>query len=391
MESQDHVEEQEINLLELLHVVVRRKMLIIKICTIAVVAAVAYSLTLPNIYSATAKVLPPQKEGGGGLSALLGQAGGLAGLAAGGLGGGSDLYVGILKSRSVADAVIQRLGLVQVYKAQNLEAARRGLEGAVKVQAGKDGIISIVAEDEDPKRSAQLANAFVDELARTTVRLNLSKAGTERMFLEKRLDIVKKDLKAAEEELKAFSQRNKIVQVDSQAKASIEGVARLKADLATKEVQLAVLRSNQTDQSSEVKAVLTGIRRLRGELGALTGNGGVSESIPTIGNVPGVGLEYSRKLRELKIQEAIFEQLTKQYEVVKINEAKDSSSFQILDEAVVPVSKSKPRRSIIVILTAVGSLFVSVVLVFVQEFLAKLSDADRKIVDDIKKCTLSLK
>jgi len=391
MESQDHVEEQEINLLELLHVLVRRKMLIIKICTIAVVAAVAYSLTLPNIYSATAKVLPPQKEAGGGLSALLGQAGGLAGLAAGGLGGGSDLYVGILKSRSVADAVIKRLDLVQVYKAKNLEAARKGLEGAVKVQGGKDGIISIVAEDEDPKRSAQLANAFVDELARTTVRLNLSKAGTERMFLEKRLDIVKKDLKSAEEDLKTFSQRNKIVQVDSQAKASIEGVARLKADLATKEVQLAVLRSNQTDESSEVKAVLNGIRRLRGELGALTGNGGGSESIPTIGNVPGVGLDYSRKLRELKTQEAIFEQLTKQYEVVKINEAKDSSSFQILDEAVVPVNKSKPRRSIIVILTAVGSLFVSVVLVFVQEFLAKLSDADRKIVDDIKKCTLSLK
>ena len=391
MDPQGNMEEPEINLLELLHVVVKRKMLIIKICTITVVAAVAYSLTLPNVYSATAKVLPPQKEGGGGLSALLGQAGGLAGIAAGGLGGGSDLYVGILKSRSVADAVIKQLNLVEVYKAKSLESARKGLEGAVKVQGGKDGIISIVAEDEDPKRSAQLANAFVEELARTTVRLNLSKAGTERMFLEKRLDIVKNDLKVAEEDLKTFSQRNKIVQVDSQAKASIEGVARLKADLAAKEVQLAVLRSNQTDESSEVKAVLTGIRRLRGELGALTGNGGVSESIPAIGNVPGVGLEYSRKLRELKTQEAIFEQLTKQYEVVKINEAKDSSSLQILDEAVVPVNKSKPRRSIIVILAAACSLFASIVLVFVQEYIAKLSDADIIIIEDIKRSTLSLK
>jgi len=391
MDPQGNMEEPEINLLELLHVVVKRKMLIIKICTITVVAAVAYSLTLPNVYSATAKVLPPQKEGGGGLSALLGQAGGLAGIAAGGLGGGSDLYVGILKSRSVADAVIKQLNLVEVYKAKSLESARKGLEGAVKVQGGKDGIISIVAEDEDPKRSAQLANAFVEELARTTVRLNLSKAGTERMFLEKRLDIVKNDLKVAEEDLKTFSQRNKIVQVDSQAKASIEGVSRLKADLAAKEVQLAVLRSNQTDESSEVKAVLTGIRRLRGELGALTGNGGVSESIPAIGNVPGVGLEYSRKLRELKTQEAIFEQLTKQYEVVKINEAKDSSSLQILDEAVVPVNKSKPRRSIIVILAAACSLFASIVLVFVQEYIAKLSDADIIIIEDIKRSTLSLK
>jgi len=98
MESQDKTEEQEINLLELLHVLVKRKMLVIKMCSFALVASIVYSLVLPNIYSASAKVLPPQKEGGGGLSALLGQAGGLAALAAGGLGGGSDLYVGILKS-----------------------------------------------------------------------------------------------------------------------------------------------------------------------------------------------------------------------------------------------------------------------------------------------------
>ncbi|WP_226377601.1 GumC family protein [Citrifermentans bremense] len=379
------MEEQEINLLELVHVLVKRKMLIFKICTVGIVASVVYSLNLPNIYSATAKILPPQKEAGGGLSALLGQAGGLAGIATGGLGGGSDLYLGILKSRSVADAVIHRLDLTRIYQADNMEAARRSLDGAIKVQAGKDGIISITAENKDPNLSAQLANAFVDELGKTTIRLNLSKAGTERIFLEKRLELVKKDLVKAENEVKYFSQRNRIVQVDSQAKASIEAIARLKADLASKEMQLAVLSSRQTEHSPDVKAIQNGIRSLKTELSVLSGKGGVGEGIPSIGNMPGVGLEYSRKLRELKTQEAIFEQLTKQYEIAKLTEAKDSSSFQILDEAVIPVNKSKPKRSIIVILSTVAAFFVSIFTVFVQEYLSRIPDSDRTIIENIKR------
>ena len=383
-------EEPEFNMLELLQVLVKRKMLIIMICSITIVVSVIYSLTLANIYSATAKVLPPQKESGGGLSALLGQAGGLAGLAAGGLGGGGgDLYLGILKSRSVADAVIKRLDLTRVYKAKTIEEARNRLEGVVKVQASKDGIISITAEDRDPKLAALLANTVVDELGKTTVRLNLSKVGTERLFLEKRLDLVKKDLNAAEDDLKSFSQKNKVVQVDSQAKASIEGIAHLKAELASKEVQLAVLSSQQTDRSPALQALQSGINRLKGELGALAGSGAGGEGIPSLGNVPGVGLEYSRKLRELKTQEAIFEQLTKQFEVAKINEAKDSTNFQILDEAVVPINRSRPKRSLIVILATVAAFLGSIVLVFFLEYLTNLSDEDRKTIEKIKKQALS--
>jgi tyrosine-protein kinase Etk/Wzc len=391
-EAQENIEEQEINLLELLQVLVKRKMLIIKMCSAAVVISVVISFLLPNIYSSTAKVLPPQKESTGGLSALLGQAGGLAGLAAAsGLGGGSDLYLGILKSRSVADAVIQRLNLVTVYKKKTLEETRLALDKTVKVQAGKDGIISITAEDKDPKRTALLANAFVEELGRTTVRLNLSKAGTERLFLEKRLDLVKKDLKAAEDDLKTFAQQNKIVQVDSQAKASIEGIARMKADLASREVQLSILRATRTEQSEEVKALETGINRLRGELSKLSGNSSGGEGIPSVGNMPGVGLEYSRKLRELKTQEAIFEQLTKQYEMAKLSEAKDSSSFQVLDEAVVPIKKSKPARALIVIATTTMAFFISLFIIFTEEYLAKVSDEDKEIIQNIKKQVLAFK
>jgi tyrosine-protein kinase Etk/Wzc len=377
--------EDEINLLELLQVIVKRKSFIFKVCAAAVVLSICYSLTLKNSYTATAKLLPPQKESGGGLSPLLGQAGGLAGLAGGVLGGSSDLYMGILKSRSVADAVIKRLDLQTEFKAKNLDDTRNSLAGAVKVQAGKDGIISISADSTDPKKAALLANTLVDELSRRSVELNLSKAGTERMFLEKRLEVVKQDLKNAENDMKAFQEKYKTIKADSQATVAIEGIARLQAEIVTKEVQLATLRNSMTDENSEVKALQAGIARLKSQLGAMTGSGGAGNIIPSTGNVPGLGVEYVRKLRELKIQEAIYEQLTKQYEVAKINEAKDSSSLQVLDEAVEPLRKSKPKRALIVILSTVTAFFISIFIVFIREYFSKLTPEDAEIVGNIKR------
>lgn len=378
--------ENEINLLELLMVLVKRKRLIITVTLAAAIASICYSLLLPNIYTATAKVVPPQKEGGG-LSAALGQLGGLAAAAGlgGGFGGSADTYVSILKSRSVADAVIKKLDLMKEFKAKTSDDARRTFSGIVKVQAGaKDGIITITADHKKPEMAAKLVNATVEELGRRSVQLNLARVSNDRVFLEKRLDVVKQDLKKAEDDMKAFSQQNKAVQVDSQVRASIEGVARLKAELASKEVQLAALRSYQTDQSPEVKVLVAATNRLRKELGSLAGSGTTNEGIPSVGNVPNLGLEYARKMREVKTQEAIFEQLTKQYEMTKINENRDTSTLQILDDAVVPDRKSKPKRSMIVILSTVSAFFVSIFAVFLLEYSEKLPPEDRQRWLDIK-------
>ena len=385
-------EEQEINLLELLQVVVRRKGFILKFCAAVVVLSVLYSLCLKNIYTATAKLLPPQKESGGGLSALLSQAGGLAGLAGGmGLGGTSDLYMGILKSRSVADAVIRRLDLQKEFKSKTLEDARKALEGTVKFQAGKDGIISISADYKDPVKAALLANTFVDELSRRSVQLNLTKVGSERVFLEKRLEVVKQDLRNAENDMKAFQEKYKTIKADSQATVAIESIAKLRAELVSKEVQLATLRNTMTDENSQVKSLLAAVAKIKSQLGAMAGADGGSDVIPSVGNMPGLGLEYTRKLRELKIQEAIFEQLSKQYEVAKLNEAKDSSSLQVLDEAVVPLKKSKPKRSLIVILSAVTAFFISIFVVFIQEYLSKLPPDDAQLLNEIKQSFFSFR
>ena len=376
--------EEEINLLELLRVVVRNLPLIAKITTVAVILSVIYSLTLTNVYTAKATLLPPQKDSGGGMSSLLASmGGGLSGLA-GGLGGSADLYLGILKSRTVTDAVIKRLDLTSEFKSENADSTRTKLQGLVKFQAGKDGIITITADYKDPVKAALFANTFIDELQKKSLQLNLTKASTERSFLEKRLVVVKQDLKAAEDDMKSFQEKNKTIKADDQAKVAIEGIARLKAELVTKEVQLAALRNAMTDESAEVRMLLAGITKLRSQLNSMSGTGGAGGVIPSVGNAPSIGVEYVRRLRELKTQEALFEQLTRQFELAKINEARDSSSLQVLDEAVAPFRKSKPKRSLIVILAAVTAFFCSVFLVFIREYLAKLSPEDSAIMNEMK-------
>lgn len=385
-------EEQELNLLEFVQVVARRKRLIIGLCGSVIIISVIVSLLLPNGYSATAKVLPPQKESSS-IAAMLGQAGGLAGLAGltSGLGGTSDLYLGILKSRSVADAVIDRLDLQKIFEKKTPDETRKALEKVVRMQAGKDGIISITAESRDPKMAAALANTFVEELARKSVRLNLTKAGTERIFLEKRLELVKADLSRAEESLKSFQEKNRSLKVDSQAVASIQGLARLKAEIISKEVQLASLKSYQTDENPGVKVLEAAIGKLRSQLSSLAGSGDNRDWIPAMGSVPNLGLEYARRMRELKTQEAIYEQLTKQYEIAKLTEAKDSSSLQVLDEAVVPAKKSKPTRSLIVILSTVTAFFISIFTAFILEHLAKMPEEERGRWEETGRMLLPMK
>lgn len=372
--------EDEIHFLDLLLVLVKHKLLIIGFTIIAAIASVVYSLCLPNIYTATAKVIPPQKEGGN-ISAALGQLGGLASLAGLGSGfaGSTDLYLSILNSRSVADAVIKRPEVMQEFAGETPDAARKIFTEKVRFFSNpKDGIITITADNKLPEMAAKLANATVEELGRRTVALNLAKVSNERLFLEKRLGVVKQDLKKAEEEMKLFAKQNKAIQVDSQAKASIESLAKLRAELASKEVQLAALRSYQTDESPDVRSLLAATNRLKSELSRFTGSGGGAEGIPSIGNVPNLGLEYARRLRDVKIQEAIFEQLTKQNELAKVNENRDTSSLQILDAAVTPDRKSKPKRSQIVILTTLTSFMVAIFFAFVAEYKDKLGDRDRQ-------------
>jgi uncharacterized protein involved in exopolysaccharide biosynthesis len=383
--SHDSETGKEINLLELLQVIVRNLPLIAKITAAAMILSIVLAMTLSKVYTAKATLLPPQKDSGGGAAALLASmGGGLSGFASALGGGSADLYLGILRSRTVTDAVIKRLDLHTEFESKNADDTRKMLQNLVKFQAGKDGIITITADYKDPLKAALLANTFVEELQKKSLQLNLTKASTERSFLEKRLIVVKQDLKNAEDAMKTFQEKNKTIKADSQAAAAIEGIARLRAEIISKEVQLAALRNAMTDESADVRALLAGITKLKSQLSLMSGSGDGGEVIPSVGNAPAIGVEYLRRLRELKTQEALFEQLTKQFELAKISEARDSSSLQVLDEAVPPLRKSKPKRALIVLISTFSAFCCSVILVFAKEYMTKLSPEDSAIINEIK-------
>lgn len=362
--------------------------MIFGITTAAFAIAVVCSLTLPNVYSSTALILPPQQDQG--LSSLLmGQMGSLAGLASTFVGGGTtgDLYVGILKSDAVKDVIIDRFKLMDTYKQKYRLDTYKSLDNNVNIDLGKkDGIISITVEDKDPDQAAKIANAYIDELNRLTLSMNIVGAGQNRSFLEDRLAKAKIDLAKAEDSLKVFQLKNKVVDVPAQAQASIAGVADLKAQLAVQEVQLASLHTSYTNESQEVKNVNASIFGLKRQIAALEGNGSSRSSIPTVGTVPALGEQYLRLMREFKIQEAIVELLTKQYEVAKINEAKDVSGLQVIQRARVPDKKSKPKRTMIVLGATFVSFFGAVILAFVLESVDGMSEEDRMKWHVVRSC-----
>ena len=370
--------EEEINLLELLLVLARNWRMIVGVPIVVAIITAIYSLLLPNIYTAKAMILS-NDEGGGMMSTMLAQMGGLASLA-GGMGGATkaDLYIAIMKSETVKDSLIDRFKLMELYKAKLRTSVYNALDGKSVISSGKkDGIITIAVSDKDPKLAADIANAYVEELGKRAIKLGMTGAGMNRVFLEERLVKAKVDLAAAENTLKSFQTKNKAMAVTDQAKATLEGVARLRAELVAQEVQLAVLKRQFTEESQDVKRASATIANLRSQIARMEGSASEG-SMPGVGAMPQLGQEYMRLMREFKIQESLVELLTKQYEMTKLNEAKDVVPFQVFQTARVPELKSKPKRSIMVILATVTSGFLMIFLAFIREYVSKMNDEDRK-------------
>jgi tyrosine-protein kinase Etk/Wzc len=369
-------------LIDYLQVIARRSRMIFGATLAAAVVSLVCSLMLPNVYTAKTMILPSQEDKGM-MSAMMSQLGGLATLAGGAgvsLGGPSavDLYVSMLKSEAVKDPIIDRFKLMEVYKDKYRTDAYRDLDKKAIIVAGKkDGIITITVDDKDPKRAAEMANAYVEELGKLAVRLNVTGAGQNRSFLEERLGKAKGDLVHAEESLKAFEAKNKAVQVTAQAEAAIKGIAEMKAQLAAKEVQLATYRRQFTESSQEVKNLSASVGSLRAQIAKLEGGGG-DGAIPSIGSVPTIAQEYVRLMREFKIQESLVELLTRQYEMASLSEAKDVSPFQVLLKARVPERKSKPSRTKIVLAGSVAMFIFSLFLALACENFCRLSDEERQ-------------
>ena len=371
MESHTVPPEDGIDLKSLFRILYRRARLIIGITIVSAFIAVPISFLLPVYYKAETRIYPPQEKGGSLAAQLLGQAGGLIGLAGGvtNIKSQGELFVEMMKSRTILDRIVDRFDLMNLYKKRYRQDARKALlESVTAREDRKSGIIVLTVEERDPKRAADMANAFVEELKSLAGGLAISEAGQRRVFFEDQSRHTKESLSAAEEEIKGFQQRTGMFQVDAQAKAIIEGIARLRAGIAAKEVEAKVLRSFATAQNPDLQRVEEEIRALRIELEKVeTSKGSGVDPLMSSGRVPEMGTEYLRKLRQLKYYETLYELLAKQYELAKLEEARNAVVIQVIDRAVPPERKFRPKKAFFVTMfTGAGFLLAVVYVLFVE-------------------------
>jgi uncharacterized protein involved in exopolysaccharide biosynthesis len=381
-------EEQKISLLELLIVLAKRKRMIARITLATTLLGLVICLLLPVHYTATTSLLPPQQQQSL-ASSLASQLGGVAVLGAMsgkdtslGLKNPTDLYIGMLKSETVGNGLIQRFGLLQVYGVKMMSDARKRLNSTTNIEATKNGFIKISVEENDRKRAAVIANGYVEELRRLTSTLAVTEAGQRRLFFEEQLRKAKDDLADAEVALKQTEEKTGVIHIETQARAMISSVATMRAQIAAREVQLRATRSFATDRNPDVVLLKEQIAELHTQLGDLekrqndTGDG--STQVPT-GMLPASGLQYLRRVRDLKYAETIFELLAKQYESAKLDEAREGAVIQVVDRAVEPDRKSGPHRLLIVLVSALIGFVISAVWAFGAEaFTGAHQDPDQR-------------
>ena len=354
--------DEEISLLDLMIVVAERKRVVLWTTLIFAVVAIVVSLLLPARYTATLTLLPPQEGSsmGAALSSQLGNLGGMAALAGGSLGlkNPNDRYVAMLQSRTVEEAMVKRYGLMQEYHSRYLSDARKNFEGHTTVDgSGKDGLIHISVQDHDPRRAAELANGYVDQFRDLSQHLAITEASQRRLFFQQELEQAKNNLANAEVALEQTEQKTGVIQPDSQARALIESAAALRAQITAREVQIQGMQTYATGENSELVQAQQELAGMKAQLAKLGGSADASGNdflIPK-GLVPEAGMEYVRRLRDVKYYETIFDILARQFEVAKLDEAKEGALIQLIDPAVVPDRRSFPKRSLIVLIaTAVG-------------------------------------
>jgi uncharacterized protein involved in exopolysaccharide biosynthesis len=367
-------EDDEISLLDLLIVLAERKRVILTITAIFSILAIVISLLLPKSYTATVTLLPPQQSysASAALTSQLGSMGGMAALAGGlGLKNPNDMFVGMLQSRTVEDAMVQHFGLMQEYHARYLSDASKAFEGHATVDGnGKDSLIHITVEDRDPRRAAELANGYVDQFRDLSQHLAITEASQRRLFFEQELEKAKDNLANAEEALKQTEQTTGVIQPDSQARALIDSAANLRAQITAREVQIQGMQTYATAENSQLVQAQRELESMRAQLAKLGGSeAGSSGLIVPKGLVPEASLEYIRKLRDVKYNETIFDILARQFEAAKLDEAKEGALIQVVDPAVTPDRKSSPKRTRNVLVATVCGFLLGILWAFMAKAL----------------------
>jgi uncharacterized protein involved in exopolysaccharide biosynthesis len=378
-------EDDEISLLDFLIVLAERKHIIFGVTAGFAILAAIISLFLGKSYTGTVTLLPPQDNSS--MSALSSQMGGLSALLSGGLGmkNPNEMYVAMFESRTVEDAMVQHFGLVQEYDSKYLSDAVKKFESHATVDgSGKDGLIRISVTDRDPRRAAELANGYVDQFRELSKNLAVTEASQRRLFFQQELEKSKNDLADAEEALKKQEQSTGVMQLDLQARELTESAASLRAQIAARKVEIEGMQAYATGENSQLVQAQRELDSLRAQLAKVGGSEDTpgSELVIPKGKVPEASLEYIRKLRDVKYYETIFEILARQFELAKLDEAKQGALVQVVDPAIVPDRRSFPKRAIIVLIATGVGLFFGILTALVQgalQHLGKNSETKSKL------------
>lgn len=358
------------SILPLLLTLARRRRFLMGVPFACAVLAVAYSLMAPPIYTATARILPPQYNENT-VVAMQNQLGGESqlGNSALTLKNPTDLFVGILTSRTIVDAVIEANALRRYYAEPELGEARKLLHSATEIRAAKDGIVSISVDDTDREMAATLANAYVDQFYAFSQSLARQHAAHRAEFYEAALEAARQQLAAADVELARTEKLTGFTRLSGQDEAIVQAAVELQAQIAARDVQLKTMASYATETNPDVRLIRRELANLRAELAALqtpaasseASNGSPDRPFVGLGDAPDALLAHARSKRDVQYWENIVMLLGRFSELGKIDESRDLSLFQVLDWAIPPHDKSKPRARVNAILAALGSGFVCLI------------------------------
>lgn len=380
-----------------LAIIFKRRLFIIKTFLAITLSAAVISLLVPSKYTATTTILPPssQQESmfglmGASLAGNLGNFSGLAGMLPGAT-SVSDLFAAILESGTIVGKIMHKYDLKKVFKTKSTYDASKMLKDITNIRVSPEGIIVVSVTWKDKQLAADIANSYVEELDQFNTETAMTVGKRYRIFIEQRLKETTDTLVKAEEALRQFQEKHRIIALEVEIESAIATIADLKRQILLLEVKKGTLSSSSQIDNPHLYNINREIRELKRQLSKIEfgnmkenkGEFGAGFSVP-LSKLPEVSLEYARLYRDVEVQQVIFEVLTQQYEQAKIMELKDTPTVQVLDKASPPEKRSSPKRRQIVTLAALFSLILGVSVSFFQEWFDHLKtrpDEYVKLVD----------
>jgi uncharacterized protein involved in exopolysaccharide biosynthesis len=396
----EHDRLREQNTAEWMWLLWERRRILARVAIWGLIVSTIIAFIIPKRYESTTRLMPPDSLSSSGMAMMAAVAGkgglGLNSMAGDLLGMRSSgaLFVDILRSRTVADRLVDRFALRKVYGVRYRDDARKHLAKYTYIsEERKSGVITITVTDHDPRRAAQLAQAYVEELDRLVAEVSTSSARRERVFIEQRLQTVKQDLDNASRQFSEYASQNTTIDMAAQAKATVEAASKLEGELIAAQAQLEGLEQIYAKDSVRVRSLQASVNEFRSQLHRIggetpnsstdqnaAGSKSSSHEFPSIRQLPLLGVKWADLYRETKIQETVYELLTQQYELAKIQEAKEIPVVKILDAADVAEKKSFPPRTLVVLLSTCVSLIIAIALIMASSRWEQISASDRRKV-----------